>query len=69
LQILLEVQSEFLKALSKSILKMRSDKRTQKDIDHDQKYAILTPDHTMFPSNISPTLSVELKVDFILCFL
>ncbi|RGB24285.1 inositol-pentakisphosphate 2-kinase [Rhizophagus diaphanus] len=59
--ILLEVQPEFLKALSKSVLKIRSNKRTQKDIDHNQKYAILTPDHTVFPSNISPTLSVELK--------
>ncbi|GES77726.1 inositol-pentakisphosphate 2-kinase-like [Rhizophagus clarus] len=59
--ILLEIRPEFLKALSKSILKMRSNNRTQKDIDHNQKYALLMSDHTMFPSNISPTLSVELK--------
>ncbi|RIA89624.1 inositol-pentakisphosphate 2-kinase [Glomus cerebriforme] len=58
--ILLEVQPEFLKALSKAILKMRSNKRTQKDIDPNQHYAMLIPDYTKF-SNNNPTLSIEFK--------
>ncbi|CAI2177886.1 2309_t:CDS:2 [Funneliformis geosporum] len=59
--ILLEVRPEFLKALSRAILPMRSKKRIQNDIDFKQRYGMLTSNHTRFSVNINPTLSVELK--------
>ncbi|CAG8668157.1 6826_t:CDS:2 [Funneliformis mosseae] len=59
--ILLEVRPEFLKALSRAILPLRSKKRIQNDIDFKQRYGMLTPNHTRFSVNINPTISVELK--------